>query len=91
MWQRTMNLYDFGKITILPNGDVYANLNHPSLGNIHVNNIQEILHKEVEEGKSWFRVRNQAPCTDCVYQWICPSPSNYEIAIGRSNLCHVKE
>lgn len=56
-----MNLYDFGKITILPNGDVYANLNHPSLGNIHVNNIQEILHKEVEEGKSWFRVRNQAP------------------------------
>lgn len=89
--RQAMNLYDFGKITILPNGDVYANLNHPSLGNIYVNNIQEILHKEVEEGKSWFRVRNQAPCTDCVYQWICPSPSNYEIAIGRSNLCHVKE
>ena len=88
---QAMNLYDFGKITILPNGDVYANLNHPSLGNIYVNNIHEILHKEVEEGKSWFRVRNHPPCTDCVYQWICPSPSNYEIAIGRSNLCHVKE
>ena len=89
--RQAMNLYDFGKITILPNGDVYANLNHPSLGNIYVNNIHEILHKEVEEGKSWFRVRNPPPCTDCVYQWICPSPSNYEIAIGRSNLCHVKE
>ena len=89
--RQAMNLYDFGKITILPNGDVYANLNHPSLGNIYVNNIHEILHKEVEEGKSWFRVRNHPPCTDCVYQWICPSPSNYEIAIGRSNLCHVKE
>lgn len=89
--RQAMNLYDFGKITILPNGDVYANLNHPSLGNIYVNNIQEILHKEVEEGKSWFHVRNQAPCTDCVYQWICPSPSNYEIVIGRPNLCHVKK
>ena len=89
--RQAMNLYDLGKITILPNGDVYANLNHPSLGNIYVNNIHEILHKEVEEGKSWFRVRNHPPCTDCVYQWICPSPSNYEIAIGRSNLCHVKE
>ena len=89
--RQAMNLYDFGKITILPNGDVYANLNHPSLGNIYVKNIHEILHKEVEEGKSWFRVRNHPPCTDCVYQWICPSPSNYEIAIGRSNLCHVKE
>lgn len=89
--RQAMNLYDFGKITILPNGDVYANLNHPLLGNIYANNIHEILYKEVEEGKSWFRVRNQAPCTDCVYQWICPSPSNYEIAIGRPNLCHVKK
>lgn len=59
--RQAMNLYDFGKITILPNGDVYANLNHPSLGNIYVNNIHEILHKEVEEGKSWFRVRNHPP------------------------------
>ena len=89
--RQAMNFYDFGKITILPNGDVYGNLNHPSLGNIYVNNIHEILHKEVEEGNSWFRVRNHTPCTDCVYKWICPSPSNYEIAIGRSNLCHVKE
>ena len=79
--RQAMNLYDFGKITILPNGDVYANLNHPSLGNIYVNNIHEILHKEVEEGKSWFRVRNHPPCTDCVYQWICPSPSNYEMLL----------
>lgn len=88
---QAINLYDFGKITILPNGDAYANLNHPSLGNIHNNNIHEILQKEVEEGKSWFRIRNQTPCTDCVYQWICPSPSNYEIVLGRSNLCHIKE
>lgn len=89
--RQAINLYDFGKITILSNGDVYANLNYPSLGNIYTNNIHEILQKEVEEGKSWFRIRNQAPCTDCVYQWICPSPSNYEIALGRPNLCHVKK
>lgn len=89
--RQAMNIYDFGKINIMPNGDAYANLNHPLLGNIYADNIHEILHKEVEEGKSWLRVRNQAPCTDCVYQWICPPPSIYEIAIGRPNLCHVKE
>ena len=89
--RQAMNMYDFGKINIMPNGDAYANLNHPLLGNIYANNIHEILHKEVEEGKSWLRVRNQAPCTDCVYQWICPPPSNYEITVGRPNLCHVKE
>jgi pseudo-rSAM protein len=89
--RQAMNIYDFGKINIMPNGDAYANLNHPALGNIYTDNIYEIVHKEVEEGKSWLRIRNQAPCTDCVYQWLCPPPSNYEIAIGRSNLCHVKQ
>ena len=86
-----MNIYDFGKINIMPNGDVYANLNHPILGNIYTDSLYEIVHKEVEEGKSWLRIRNEAPCNDCVYQWLCPPPSNYEIAIGRSNLCHVKQ
>jgi pseudo-rSAM protein len=88
--RQAMNIYDFGKINIIPTGDVYANLNHPALGNIYTDSIYEIVHKEVEEGKSWFRIRNQAPCDDCVYQWLCPPPSNYEIAIGRPNLCRVK-
>jgi pseudo-rSAM protein len=89
--RQAINLYDFGKINIMPDGDAYANLNHPALGNIYTDNIYEIVNKEVEEGKSWLRIRNQAPCTDCVYQWLCPPPSNYEIAIGRPNLCHVKK
>jgi pseudo-rSAM protein len=89
--RQSMNLYDFGKINIMPNGDAYANLNHPLLGNVYTDNIYEIVHKEVEEGQSWLRIRNQAPCDDCVYQWLCPPPSNYEIAIGRPNLCHVKQ
>jgi len=88
--RQAMNIYDFGKINIMPNGDVYANLNHPVLGNIFKDGMSEIIQKEIDEGLSWFRIRNQVPCTDCVYQWLCPSPSNYEIAIGRYNLCHVK-
>lgn len=87
---QSMNIYEYGKINILPNGDVYANTNYPSLGNIHTHSILEIIYKEMEEGKSWFRLRDQPPCNTCVYQWLCPSPSNYEIAIGRPNLCHVK-
>ena len=74
----------------MPNGDVYANLNHPLLGNIYVDSILEIVHREIDKGLSWFRIRNQGPCNGCVYQWLCPSPSNYEMEIGKSNLCHVK-
>lgn len=88
--RQSMNIYDYGKINIMANGDVYANIHHPILGNIYTHNILNIICKEMEEGKSWFRLRNQAPCNDCVYQWLCPSPSDYEIAIGCPNLCHVK-
>ena len=86
---QAINLFDFGKITSMSNGDAYANVNYPLLGNIYTHSIHEIVYNEIEKGKSWLRIRNQSPCDNCVYQWICPSPSNYEIAIGRSNLCHV--
>jgi len=89
--RQSMNIYDFGKINIMPNGDAYANLLHPVLGNIFMHSIDEIVQKEIDEGQSWFRIRSQAPCNDCVYQWLCPPPSNYEIAIGRPNLCHIKQ
>ena len=87
---QSMNIFDFGKIAIMSNGDIYANVNYPILGNIHTHSIYEIISKELEEGRSWLRIRNQAPCNTCLYRWFCPSPSNYEIAIGRPNLCHVK-
>jgi pseudo-rSAM protein len=87
---QSMNIYDFGKIHIMPNGDVYANVNHPALGNIYMHSIYEIVCKEIDKGKSWLNIRNQAPCNNCLYQWLCPPPCDYEIAIGRPNLCHVK-
>ena len=87
---QSINIHDFGKINIMPNGDAYANLNYLTLGNINTHSIHEIVDKEIKEGMSWFRIRNQAPCNECVYQWLCPSPSDYEISIGKPNLCHVK-
>lgn len=88
--RQAMNKHDFGKINVMPNGDVYANINQPMLGNIYTHSIYEIVRKELNEGQSWLRVRNQLPCNTCIYQWLCPSPSDYEIEIGRSNLCSVK-
>lgn len=85
----SINIHDFGKINIMSNGDAYANCNNPVIGNIYKDSIYEIVYNEVEKGKSWFRIRNQEPCNQCVYQWLCPSPSDYEIVIGRSNLCHI--
>jgi pseudo-rSAM protein len=86
---QALNTFNFGKIHIMDNGDVHANIHHPALGNITAHSIQEILYREMNEGKSWLRIRDQKPCSDCIYQYLCPSPSNYEIVIGRPNLCNI--
>lgn len=88
---QSINIFDFGKISILPNGDVYSNINNPILGNIYKQNIDDIIRKEISDGFSWFRIRSQKPCTNCAYQWLCPSPSDYEISIGKLNLCHINQ
>jgi len=86
---QALNTNDFGKLTIMPDGKVYANLNFSSLGTIN-DDIQALVYKEMTEGNSWLRIRDMKPCCDCIYQWLCPSPSNRELAIGKPNLCHVK-
>ncbi len=86
---QALNTNDFGKLTITPDGKVYANPKFPALGTIE-DEIRELVYKEMDQGSSWRRTRDMEPCSDCVYQWLCPSPSNYELAIGKPNLCHVK-
>lgn len=87
---QAINTNNFGKIIIQPDGNIYSDEDNPPLGNIH-NSLKEILTKEMELGTSWFRVRDMEPCNRCVYQWLCPSPSNYETEIGKPNLCHIEQ
>jgi len=83
-----LNIHFYGKITVMPDQKVYANVNNAPLGFIG-DPVYNMIYKEMTEGQSWLRIRNIKPCCDCIYQWLCPSPSNYELAIGKANLCHV--
>lgn len=86
---QALNTNHFGKITILPDGHVYANVNEKPLGRIQ-DPIKEMLCAELGKGTSWRRTRyHLEPCLQCRYKLICPSPSNYELAIGKNNLCHM--
>ena len=86
--RQAINAGDFGKLTIMPDGKVYANVNGLSLGTID-GSPYSIVYKEFIDGSSWFKLRTQIPCNNCVNQWLCPSPSNYEIVIDQPNLCHM--
>ena len=86
-----MNTNNFGTLTILPDCEVYGNINAPALGDIKDNTLLYIIEKEMIENTAWRQVRDMVPCNECIYQYLCPSPSNYELVIGKPNLCHVKQ
>jgi pseudo-rSAM protein len=84
-----LNTHFFGSLTVLANGDVYANVNSDKLGNVESDSILNLINKEMSENTAWRRIRDKAPCTNCLYQYLCPSPSNYERVIGKPDLCRM--
>lgn len=84
-----LNSLNFGRLTVLSNGHIYANVNASRLGILGKDSIYDVLYKEMYHGKSWRRIRkNVEPCKGCTFQALCPPLSNYTYAIGRNNLCH---
>ena len=70
----------FGKLTIFPTGEVYSNVNFPTIGNIQDQKLSEIVYSEIENYfKPWFFTRDYVSCKNCVNKYLCPSISNYEI------------
>jgi len=87
---QALNSNFFGKLNIFPNGDVFANINTEKLGNIHNHSLLQLIYRELDINSIWRKTRTEKPCSECLYQYLCPPPSNYEIVIGKPNLCHVK-
>lgn len=87
---KTLNSNFFGRLIITPDEKIYANLNNDPLGTIN-DSLLEILYNEITNGKSWRYTRSLEPCNECLFQYLCPSPSNYEIIIGKHNLCNIKK
>jgi pseudo-rSAM protein len=62
-------------------------LNTPVLGNINTISLLELIAKELEQNTAWRKIRNNKPCNECLFQYLCPSISNYEMTLERENLC----
>lgn len=81
----------FGKLFIMPSGEVFSNLNFKPIGNIKNFSLKELVYKEIIDSKAWLKVRNkETPCDMCINRDLCPPLSNYELVIGKANLCHFK-
>ncbi len=87
---QSLNSNFFGRLIVDSNGQVYSNSNSSEIG--HYNDqFVHIIRKELEENTSWRILRKSSPCNHCLYQFLCPPPSNYECVIGKSNLCNIYE
>ncbi len=83
-----INTNYFGKFIITPAGEVYSNPNTPSVGNIKINTILELIDKEFIQLNGWRKLRgNVAPCKSCIYNHLCPPISNYDYILKRFDLC----
>lgn len=82
----------FGKLTIFPTGEVYSNVNFPTIGNIQDQKLSEIVYSEIENYfKPWFFTRDYVSCKNCVNKYLSPSISNYEIVANEYNMCYLNQ
>lgn len=86
---QVVNTNSFGKLFVDCDGSVYTNINLPSVASLFQCSLSEIIMNVLDSTGGWFRIRDMEPCCHCIYQWICPSPSDYDFVIGRSDLCHI--
>jgi pseudo-rSAM protein len=85
-----LNSNFFGHIYIDCTGNAKSNPNSKHLlGNISTDTFYQLIANELVHNYSWKNTRTKSPCKKCVYQFLCPPPSNYEYALNCNNLCHV--
>ena len=83
-----INPFNFGKLTVMNDGNIYANVNQPSIGKLGKDSLYDVVRKEINNGRSWRKIRtNVTPCKNCVLNALCPPISNYEYTIGDYNVC----
>jgi len=88
--RKMINETEWGKLTILPGGKVFANVNDEPLGNLKKDSMNDLIIKEANNGASWKRIRSSVvPCKNCLYYLLCPPISNYELVMKKFNLCHL--
>ena len=56
---KTLNIYNFGKLFVKSNGDVFVKGSSEIIGNVEKDTIKEIIYNEISNGESWLSIRNK--------------------------------
>lgn len=86
-----LNRIYWGKLVVNSNGNIcpHNSIISSNLNIIH-NSLDEAILDELNGSMTWFLKRNDVkPCKDCLYCLLCPPISEYELELGRFNLCNI--
>lgn len=84
---QTLNAVDFGKFHIDALGNVYTCPADAPIGSLK-DSPYKLTYWELTEGNSWLYIRDSFdPCKNCVYRYLCPSPSHIERLLDYKGLC----
>jgi pseudo-rSAM protein len=88
---QTLNSFYFGHLILLPNGNVHTNLNTEKIGNVYQKALIEMIYQVLKNKTGdWFLTRSKvSPCNKCIYNFLCPAPSNYDFILKCNNLCNI--
>ena len=81
-----INIYNWGNLYVHPDASVYSSsLANHKVGCLGKNTIKEMIAEELLRNYAWRKTRNNPQCIDCIYQWLCPTPSAIEALAGTTS------
>lgn len=81
----------FGKLYIMPNGQTYSDLSFEPLGSLSTDSLSEIIYTELVTKNYWRKTRDCTSCKTCIYRFLCPPPSEYELAMNFYKMCNLQK
>jgi hypothetical protein len=84
-----INTNRFGRLILSADGNIYTSLNSEPVGTIE-SDIFSLVDEQLKKGSAWRSIRNNDICEKCLFQWLCPSPSEYNEVLDQPNMCDLR-
>lgn len=75
---KSINPLFFGQIYIYSDGRIVASPNFDVVATI-ADSLPDIIERMLHSDYAWKLLRKNKPCSNCLYQWLCPPISDYEL------------
>jgi len=83
---QSMNINDWGCLSVLPDGTVSINPYSRAIGHIS-DSIYDLIANALSDD-IWLNIRRKKKCRNCLYRWLCPSPSRIEDCTKNHLICN---